>query len=74
VPDEKDNRGNRDNESRQTSGRDSSNRGGFSSNDRERDEKGRFESDEDFERGSSSSRGGSSSGSSGSSEGFSKKK
>jgi hypothetical protein len=68
VPDDKSNRGDRDNESRQTSGRDG-NRGETSSNDRERNE-GRFESD-DSESGSSSSRG-ESSGSS--SEGSSKKK
>jgi hypothetical protein len=55
VPDDnRSNRGDRDNESRQSSGRES-NRGGSSANDRERDEKGRFESDP--EMGGSSSRG-----------------
>jgi hypothetical protein len=63
VPDDnRSNRGNRDdNESRQSPGRDS-NPGGSKTSDRERDEKGRFESDS--EMGGSSSRGGSSGGSS----------
>ncbi len=62
MPDDKKiNRDDRDNESRQSPGRES-NRGGSSTSDRERDEKGRFESDS--EMGGSSSRGGSSGGSS----------
>ena len=75
MPDDnKMNRGNRENESRQSPGRDSQNdRGGSLDNDRERDAKGRFESD-DSDSGSSSSRGGSSRGSGSSSEGSSKKK
>ncbi len=70
MPDDnRNNRGDLDNESRQSSGRDSENkRGGSLSNDRERDELGRFESDD------SSSRGESFRGSGGSAEEFPKKK
>ena len=75
MPDDnKTNHGNRENESRQSPGHESQNdRGGSSNIDRERDAKGRFESD-DSESGFSSPRGGSSKGSGSSSEGSSKKK
>ena len=72
MPDDKSNRGDRDFESRQSSGHDS-NRGSSSTNDRERDSKGRFESDDSDVESSSSSRGGSM-GSGRSSGGSSKKK
>jgi hypothetical protein len=69
VPDDnKSNRGNRENEGRQSPSRESENDRGSSSTDRERDSKGRFESDDDSQGGSSSSRGGSGSSSGGSSK------
>jgi hypothetical protein len=65
VPDDnKSNRGDRDFENRQSSGRESD-FSSSSSNDRERDSKGRFESDDSENESSSSSRSGSHMGSSG---------